>query len=165
MDFPGSNYLFALAATSIAFVGFSAIVVVLRQALGAELSSAQLVLIRFFIDTGFALTVFALLPSLLVLLGLPLATVWRVAGLGFTLFFVAYTVANAVRRRRVGLPADWFFWGMHALSAVILLYLLVNLSGLVSEPSVGPYALALTWRLLQLFLTFIQRLDIFLKPR
>ncbi len=163
MDFPGSNYFFALAATSIAFVGFSAIVVVLRQTLGTELSASQLVLIRFFIVTGFAITVFSLLPSLLVLLGLSLPTVWRLVGIGFTLFIVVYRLLNTTRRWRAGLPFDWFFFLMTAITAGILLLLFVNASGFFSEPSIGPYALALTWHLIQLFLTFIRRLDVFLE--
>ncbi len=38
MELPGSSYLLNLAVLSLSFVGFSTIVVVLRQVLGAELS-------------------------------------------------------------------------------------------------------------------------------
>ena len=42
MEIGGAAYLYGLAATAMAFIGFSAIVIVIRQTLGAELTEFQL---------------------------------------------------------------------------------------------------------------------------
>ena len=41
MDLRGSTYLYSLAAISITFVGFSTLVVVLRQTFGGTMSSLE----------------------------------------------------------------------------------------------------------------------------
>ena len=45
-----SDYLLRLAALSLSFVGFSAVVVTLRGALGGELSDRHLRLVRLYIE-------------------------------------------------------------------------------------------------------------------
>src|SRR5215213_6614340 len=44
IELPGSTYLYALAFVAAAFVGFSSIVVVIRQTIGATLSRFQVLL-------------------------------------------------------------------------------------------------------------------------
>jgi len=59
-----SDYLVRLAALSLSFVGFSAIVVALRRALGGELSDRHVALVRLFIEGGLAVTALGLVPTL-----------------------------------------------------------------------------------------------------
>jgi hypothetical protein len=73
------DYLLALAALSLSFVGFSTIVVALRQALGARLSRFHLLLVRFFIETGLAVTAFSILPPMLDAAGLGTFFVWQLS--------------------------------------------------------------------------------------
>jgi hypothetical protein len=49
VDLPGSAYLYTLATLSMTFGGFCAIVIVLRQTAGKELSGWHIVLTRLFI--------------------------------------------------------------------------------------------------------------------
>src|SRR6185295_9717735 len=71
-----SDYLFRLATLSMSFVGFSAVVVTLRGALGGELSDRHLRLVRLYIEGGFLVTVLALIPTLLNLLHVPAYVTW-----------------------------------------------------------------------------------------
>jgi hypothetical protein len=70
MELPGSAYLYTLATLSMTFVGFCAIVIVLRQTAGKELSGWHVVLTRLYIESGFWAAAFCMLPSLLALHGL-----------------------------------------------------------------------------------------------
>ncbi|MBP8308980.1 MAG: hypothetical protein KAY46_17020 [Burkholderiaceae bacterium] len=71
-----SDYLFRLAALSLSFVGFSAIVVSLRGALGGELSDRHLRLVRLYIEGGLLVTALALVPTLLNVLQVPGTVIW-----------------------------------------------------------------------------------------
>jgi hypothetical protein len=55
-------------ALSITFVGFSALVIILRQTLGGEMSKLDILITRIFIQLGFLVAAGALLPALLELL-------------------------------------------------------------------------------------------------
>ena len=63
-----SDFLLSLAALSLSFAGFSAVVVTLRGALGGEISDRHLRLVRLYIEGGLLVTALALLPTLLNLL-------------------------------------------------------------------------------------------------
>ena len=65
-----------LAALALSFVGFSAIVVTLRGALGGKLSDRHLRLVRLYIEGGLVVTALGLVPALLNLLQIPGAATW-----------------------------------------------------------------------------------------
>src|SRR5258706_12524477 len=87
-----SDYLLRLATLSLSFVGFAAVVVPLRGALGGELSDRHLRLVRLYIEGGFLVTALALVPTLLNLLHVPDTVTWplssAVAASVFTFFLV-----------------------------------------------------------------------------
>ncbi|MGE4610887.1 MAG: hypothetical protein AAED33_05780 [Paracoccaceae bacterium] len=67
MELPFAAYFFALAALSMAFVGFTSVVVVLYQSTGKQLSQLHILLTRLFVELGLMATAFAMLaPSLVV---------------------------------------------------------------------------------------------------
>src|SRR4029079_375389 len=74
-----SDYLFRLAGLSLSFVGFSAVVVTLRGALGGELSDRHVRLVRLYIEGGLLVTALALVPTLLNLLHVPDTITWPVS--------------------------------------------------------------------------------------
>ena len=73
------DYLLRLATLSLSFVGFSAVVVTLRGALGGELSQRHLRLVRLYIEGGFLVTALALLPTLLNVLRIPDTMTWSIS--------------------------------------------------------------------------------------
>ena len=74
-----SGFLFSLAALSLSFAGFSAVVVTLRGALGGEISERHLRLVRLYIEGGLLVTALALIPALLDLLHVPASVIWPVS--------------------------------------------------------------------------------------
>ena len=82
-----SDYLLRLATLSLSFVGFSAVVVTLRGALGAELSDRHLRLVRLYIEGGLLVTALALVPTLLNVLHVPDAVTWRLSSAAAALIF------------------------------------------------------------------------------
>jgi hypothetical protein len=157
-----SDYLLRLAALSLSFVGFSAIVVTLRGALGGELSARHLRLVRLYIEGGLLVTALGLVPTLLNLLGVPESVTWRAASAAAALIFTLVLVIQFRRRRAVeGHFPPWVII-IFAISIVIVLGLWLNVMGIFFQPSVGPYAVALTWALCTFGFIFIHTIEIFL---
>lgn len=161
---PGSDYFLTLAQIALAFVAFSTIVVVFRQLLGGGLSAFQILLVRLFIETGLAAAMFSLVPLLLGFLSLAPSAVWRVSSGTLAIFYLAYFLAYARRRRRVQPgPFPLRIYINFGISIALNLGLWLNAAGTFFEPSIGPYALAVTWLLVQAGFVFIQTLTVFLQ--
>ena len=157
-----SDFLLRLAALSLSFVGFSAVVVTLRGALGGELSDRHLRLVRLYIEGGLLVTVLGLVPTLLSLLQVPESVTWRVASAVAALTFTVVLLIQFRRRRAVeGRFPPWVVI-IFAISLVLVLGLWLNVAGVPFRPGVGPYAVALTWALGVFGFTFIQTIEIFL---
>jgi hypothetical protein len=162
MELPGSSFLLTLATISITFVAFSTVVVVFRQAQGANLMDYELVLLRMFLVSGLEATVFSLLPPLLGLFGLAPALIWRTSSLAFALVLIW----RGLYFRRVQHPFDRRrrFDLLYAVYAAIILGLLMNAFGVPMQPGAGLYALAATWLLVNAIIVFVLTLQRFLNP-
>jgi hypothetical protein len=158
-----SDYLFRLAALSLSFVGFSAIVVTVRGALGGELSDRHLRLVRLYIEGGLLVTALALVPTLLSLLHVPDTVIWRLSSAAAGSIF-AFVLLIQFRRRRaieLGRFPPWVVV-IYALSIVAVAGLWFNVAGIRFPPSVGPYAVALTWALCVFGFIFVRTIELFL---
>src|SRR5689334_6038456 len=96
-----SDYLSRLAALSLSFVGFSAVVVSLRGALGGKLSDRHLRLVRLYIEGGLLVTALAMIPALLDLVHVPDAAMWRLSSAAAGLILTAVLVIQFRRRRSI----------------------------------------------------------------
>jgi len=162
MELPGASYLYTMASLALAFVAFSTIVVVLRQMLGAEMSAFQILLVRLFIESGMAVTAFALLPPLLWFFNFTEAMIWRVSSVAAAIYLIIYLVMYVRRRRRLlRAPLPIRIYVNYFISFITITGLWLNVLGKPYEPSIGPYVLALTWSLFMPGLVFLQTLDIF----
>jgi hypothetical protein len=105
MELPGSGYLFTLAVLAITFVGFTAIVVILRQSAGGKFLPIDAVVARLFMVWGFTVTYAAMLPVVLAAYDLKPALVWQISNVASGAFVL---VANAsyplLRRKATGEP-------------------------------------------------------------
>jgi hypothetical protein len=150
MPMPVSDYFLALAQVAIGFVAFSTIAVVLREVVRAPFDAYQTLLVRFVIECGLAATFYALLPVLLVLTGLTPPLLWRVASAALGVFGVLAPF-HYIRRRRRAKPgpmprrAVWITLG----TVVVDVLLWLNALTPTFQWSVGPYAIGVTWLLLQ----------------
>lgn len=159
-----SGFFFSLAALSLSFVGFSAVVVSLRGALGGEISDRHLRLVRLYIEGGLIVTALALMPALLNILHVSEAGAWRVSSAGAGAIFTALLLIQFRRRRMVeaGQFPPWVVI-IYALSFVTVAGLWLNAAGIPFQPNAGPYAVALIWALCVFGFIFVRTIDIFLQ--
>jgi hypothetical protein len=152
-----------LAGLSLSFVGFSAVVVTLRGALGGKLSDRHLRLVRLYIEGGLLVTALALIPTLLNLLHLPDSATWPVASAVAASIFTLLLVIQ-FRRRRAVEPDRFPLWVVlvYAVSALAVAALWLNVAAIPFRPNVGPYAVALTWALCVFGFIFIRTMELFL---
>ena len=158
-----SDYLLRLASLSLSFVGFSAVVVTLRGALGGELSDRHLRLVRLYIEGGFLVTALALVPTLLNLLHISDTVTWPVSSAIAAAIFTIVLVIQFRRRRAV--EPGWFPpWVIvvYAVSIVAVASLWLNVAGIPFSPSAGPYAIVLTWALCVFGFIFVRTIELFL---
>lgn len=158
-----SDYLFRVATMSLSFVGFSAVVVTLRGALGGQLSERHVRLVRLYIEGGLLVTALALLPALLSVLRLPDAVTWPVSSAAAATVLTLHLVTQFRRRRRVepeGFP-PWVIT-VYAVSIVAVALLWLNVPGIPFSSGAGPYVGALTWALCVFGFIFVRTIELFL---
>jgi len=158
-----SDYLLRLATLSLSFVGFSAVVVTLRGALGAELSDRHLRLVRLYIEGGLLVTALALVPTLLNLLHIPATVTWPLSSAVAALIFT-FVLVIQFRRRRTVEPGRFPAWVIitYAVSIAAVAGLWLNVVGILFPPGVGPYAVVLTWALCIFGFIFVRTIELFL---
>jgi hydrogenase-4 membrane subunit HyfE len=143
MELPTSGYFFALAALAMAFVGFTAIVVVLRQGTGKPLSLLHLLFTHLFVELGLMATAFAMLAPTLAICGLREDFVWRISSAIMLVVLVPWLVTYARRRKaaapNVNLPLR--YWIMTILGMFVVVALGLNLVGSLIHPGPGPLAI------------------------
>lgn len=157
MEIHGAAYLYALAASAMAFIGFSAIVVIIRQTLGSGLSPLQLLLTQILIEHGFVVVFFSLLPLLLALFAISHELVWRIcSGIGVAVIssWILYYYLHRYPTIR-SKPHPLFAWINFGMASIAILSLLGNAVGTFYQPQAGVYAAAISW-------IFIQGVDIFM---
>ena len=158
----GIDYLHKLAALSLSFVGFSAIVVTVRRALGGELSAGHIRLVRLYIEMGLAVMALSLVPTLLTFLGVPDPALWRVASVVAGSLLTLLMIVQFRRRRRIeGRFPPWVVV-VYLTSVTAVLALWLNAVGFPYGPGVAPYAVSLTWGLFVSCYIFLRTLDVFL---
>jgi hypothetical protein len=158
-----SDYLLRLATLSLSFVGFSAVVVTLRGALGGELSDRHLRLVRLYIEGGLLVTALALVPTLLNLLHVPDTVTWPLSSAAAASIFT-FVLLIQFRRRSTVEPGRFPPWVViiYIVSIVAVVSLWLNVVGIPFPPSVGPYAVVLTWALCIFGFIFVRTIELFL---
>jgi hypothetical protein len=144
MELPGTTYLLALATVAITFVGFAALVLVLRQTIGENVTRYDTYFTLSFIQVGFIVTIGALLPPLLALYGWHEDVVWRSSSTVVAVLVLCFVVA-VPRRRRVatGVSAPRFVWTLLAVQALSATALILCAAGALSQCG-AVYASAMT---------------------
>jgi hypothetical protein len=157
-----SDFLLRLAALALSFVGFSAIVVTLRGALGGKLSDRHIRLVRLYIEGGLVVTALGLVPTLLNLLHVSESVIWRVSSAAAALIFSLVLLTQFRRRKAVEGQFPAWVVIIFVISIGTVLGLWLNVAGVPFRPSIGPYATALTWTLGVSGFIFVRTIEIFL---
>ena len=161
MEFKGATFLYTLAGLMITFAGFSALLLILRQAAGARVSRLDRYLARTVMTYIFVLTAGALVPALLALYDIQEKWIWRASGVLFALPMLFLQVTYPSRRRKVvgeGPPPPIFAVFVVLGSAVTLAMLGYILAGLQYSDAV--YITALTIDFFTVIFGFVSALDI-----
>ncbi len=164
MELQWSGYFFALAALSMAFVGFSAIVVVLRQGTGKALSKLHVLFTKLFVELGLMATAFAMLSPTLSICGIAEPLLWQLSSAIVLITLVPWLIAYPMRRLKAapkqGLPLRWYI--MTAVGSAVAVSLLINISGALFAPGPGPIAIATVFILSYASVAFIATYSTFL---
>jgi hypothetical protein len=164
VEFAGASLLYTLATLMVTFAGFSALLLIIRQAAGAGLSSLDRFLTRTVVGHLFVLTAGALLPPLLVLYELPQLYIWKASAVIFGLPYLALLLTFPHRRRAAtGRPTPRIvlmtFVGLGSISLIAMIGYV--LGGFAYK--VGAYATALTINFFTLAFAFVIALDVILR--
>ena len=161
MSYPDQAYFLTLAQIAIAFVAFTSLVVVLRQARGGALTAYERVSMTFNIEVGFAVLWFAMLPALLGFSDDYGAREWRALAGVFGAFVFVWLALYLRRRRRVlrmAIPMRMrlFVASNFAMAGALL----ADAAGLRLE-GLSTYALAVTWSLAGSSVGFLLTLPVY----
>lgn len=142
MELSGSGYFYALAGLSMAFLGFTSIVVVLHQGTGSRLSPFQVLITKLFTELGLMATAFAMVAPTLAISGLSEDLVWRISS-GIMLFVLVPWLVTYPSRRKVAAPdKKWPLRG-YVLNILGMLAVVALCANVVGSPIIfGPAPLA-----------------------
>jgi hypothetical protein len=160
MDLPGSAFLYTVATLAMTFVGFCAVVLVLRQARAEKATDLQLMHSHGYIEVALSAVAIAILPPLLAVCGLSELRTWQWSSATIAVGLIAYTVyiLNAFYKLSRGkIPA--YVWINQLVTALVILLLIGNVFGVPNPPNIGPIAIAATWRLIMAVTIFFCSLE------
>jgi hypothetical protein len=150
MELPGTAYLYTIAVLGMTFIGFSAIVMLLRQTLGRKLRPFDVLFAHVYMEFGLIISIGAMLPPLFLFWDLSPAMAWRASsgllGIPLLLFGLTYP---ARRRAASGEPTPLYVRANVAFELLISLTFLLTATGALQERSAAVFLTTLT-----VFLTF-----------
>ena len=145
MELPGTAYLYTMAILAMTFIGFSAIVMLLRQTLGRRLRVIDALIAHSYMEFGLILTLGAMLPPLLMFWDLSAAMVWRLSGGIVGLCLLVFGVTYPARRRAASHePTPMYVRLNVGFVLLVSLTLLVTATGVLHERSGAAYLSALS---------------------
>lgn len=155
MEFEGAIFLYNLSILAATFAVVSALVMLMRQTMGGQLSAFDTYLTSAFVALGFVIAISAIVPPLLAFFHLPLRAVWGLGSvtaaalLGYVNFANARHRSEASARQR---PPAVMAAFMLQWACVALLVLNTILQG----PAL--FAAALTISLATVMWSFVRRI-------
>lgn len=144
MELPGSAYFYAVAGLSMAFVGFTSIVVVLHQTTGKPLTPFQVLITRLFTELGLMATGFALLSPTLAICGIRESLVWKISSVVMLIVLVPWLVTYPIRRKAAAPDESFPLRGyiMNVIGALAIIALCSNIIGAPLDSGPAPLAFA-----------------------
>lgn len=165
MELPSAGYFYALAALSMAFVGFTSIVVVLHQGSGKPLSPFHVLITKLFIELGLMATAFAMVAPTLAISGIGEISVWRISSGIMLVVLVPWLVTYPFRRKAAVPGQKWPLRGyvLNFLGMMAVFGLSMNAIGSPFIPNPGPIAFATVFVLSYASVSFFWTYALFLR--
>jgi hypothetical protein len=166
MELLEASYLDTVAILGTTFIGFSAIVMLLRQTLGRKLRPFDVLFAHVYMEFGLLISAGALLPPLLAFWHLAPTTVWRLSGalIGVPLLAMAVTYP-ARRRRATGDPTPFYVRLNVSLLAVFGIVLLTASAGMLRDQTAAALVSVLTASLIFSVGTWLRALSLVPRAR
>ena len=157
MELPYAPYLYTLALIAIAYVGFTAIVLILLQSLGAALSPLDTLVARLFMVRGFVITYLSMAPMLLAGFELSPKTAWQISSaLGGLTFVVMHVGYQLLRGRVTGDPTPLHLWFYTVSGFAFGVVMFANAAAIVPHEVAVIYVAAVTLDMIQASIAFVQ---------
>ena len=165
MESPGTSYLYTLALLGMTFMGFAAIVMLLRQTLGGHVRAFDVLFARVYMEFAVIVIMGAMLPPLLMLWELPPGAVWRLSSglVGLPLLGIALRYP-ARRRATTGQPTPRYVRVNVTIILLISLTLLIAATGMFHQRCGPAFLVALTAFLTFVLVAWLRALSIILVP-
>jgi hypothetical protein len=165
MESTGTSYLYTLAVLGMTFMGFAAIVMVLRQTLGGHVRAFDVLFARVYMEFAGIVVAGSMLPPLLMFWELPIGAVWRLSSglVGVPLLGIALSYP-ARRQATTGDPTPRYVRMNVTIILLISLTLLIAATGVLHERSGPAFLVALTAFLTFALVAWLQALSIILVP-
>jgi len=147
-----------------AFVGFTAIVVVVRQGTGKPLSKFHILLTKLFVELGLMATAFAMLAPTLSICGIGETLVWQLSSAIMLVTLVPWLIAYPLRRRKAAPQLRFPLRGyiMTTVGIAVVAALGLNIVGVLFHPGPGPLTIATIFVLSYASVSFIGTYSTFL---
>ena len=172
MELSGAGYLYAIASLAMALVAFSAIVLTLQQITDARDPKRLKILrqhARAYIELGLSSVGAAMLPPSLAACGVPPLATWRWSSLIIAIGFIYHACLILKRfiafQRSADLKIPLRIIFATAVNALVIISLLLNVTGLLFEPSAAPVVVAASWRFVAAIIAFMLTYEEFLDGR
>ena len=165
MESSATSYLLTMAVLGMTFMGFAAIVMLLRQTLGSHLRVFDTLFARVYMEFAVIVSMGAMLPPLLMFWELPTGAVWRLSSglVGILLLWIG--LSYPARRRAVtGEPTPRYVRVNVTIIVLISLTLLIAATGMLHERSGPVFLAALTVFLAFALVAWLRALSIILVP-
>lgn len=160
---PNVGALPVIAEVGIGFVGFSTIVAVLQQSSGTRVTSFQVLLIHFYIETGLLNVALAVLPIALFSFFDSELLVWRVSAYAILALSTCYIPLYIRRRRRAHAPNPVVSWTVIIGYGISNMLLIVTSTEMFWQPSLAAVTAYLLWAFCSSAVIFVYFLASFLK--
>jgi hypothetical protein len=164
MELPGSGYLYTLAMLAISYVGFTSIVLILRQSAGSKFLPIDAVVARLFMVWGFTVTYGAVMPVALAAYELKPAAAWQISSVVSGIFVLLANGSYPFLRRRATGERTPLHVRLHVAAALLTgLILVLNALSPFPRASAAIYVSALTIYLMQASFAFVQHFGFMLE--
>ncbi len=166
MELYGVSYLYTMALLAMTFIGFSAIVMLLRQTLHGKLSRLDLMIAQSYMEFGLMISVGAMLPPLLGSWQLSPAIIWRVSSGLLAVCVLLFAFTYPARRRKASHePTPLYVQINLSIVYFIGIIFLINASGALHEQSGAVFLTDLTLFLAFAVNAWLRVLNLFLSQK
>ena len=166
VELPEAGYLYTMAILGMTFIGYSAVVMLLRQTLGRKLRPFDALFAHVYMEFGLIVALGAMLPQLLMFWELSIPAIWRASSalVGVPLLIFALTYPTR-RKAASGEPTPAYVWINVSFVFLVSLAFLLAAAGALPERTAAVFVSALTLFMIFAVTTWLSALALVMAPK